>query len=329
MIDVQKLFLLRLQNVERTPETVLLNSHFIEVIKDSKLEPDVQETAIKLVGSGIDQYPSVVGRRKANCTLAHYMRGYGTGNLPHWVNNARAAWFTLSENNGYYILRPSNVAQIAATVWEYSGDTGASSSLVYKAGNIKFDWKITLDFSGDNVAKIEFTGVGAEVADYANATHPVVVKNRTAVPGLTGVTLTINGDSDYRPLQFEFTGGQPVEATVDPSQTSGVGICKVTDREIKFTGKVYRDVTGTTSPSSALRAGTAAATSFSWGSGECILRSNYTQITKCVPTEENGIQTWDLEGICQRNHFEIRVKGGASSSSSSSRSSSSESSSSL
>ena len=293
MEQVLRLFLLKIQSTEGTAETDLDGSNFIEVEDSSRLEPDVVPTEINLVGGGYEQDAAVIGRRKANVTLSWPLRKWGaqdSGITPDWVNAWTAARFSHTQNNGYHILKPSNTVYTDCTVWRYSGDLNASKSLLAKAFNVKFDWKLSFDFSGDTIARLELTGVGAYDGAPANATQPTVSKNRSAVPGLTGVTMSINGDSDYVCTSLEITGNQSVDPTTMPSATGGVGVASVTSRKIKFSAKCYMDVTGTVDPEAALFALTEGAVAVSWGVGtEISVSCAYAQITKVVPSDENGV----------------------------------------
>ena len=325
MEDTLKLFLFKLQGTEGTPETSLLGIDLLECEAGSKVEPDIAVTDIALVGGGYTQDAAVVGRQKANVTLICPIRNFGAAasqEEPDWGIVLECSRFAKVENNSYYYYTPSNTVTKDGTCWEYSGNLSATSCLLQKAGNLKFNPKFTFDFAGDTIGKVEFTGVGRDIEAPSNATQPAVEKNRTAVTPLRSATLTINGDSDYRCLNLEIDFNQDVEASTLPSDSTGVGKAHVTTRKAKFTCKVYRDVTGTTDAPAALLALTSGALNLTYGaSSNIVVACGYSQITKVTPSEENGVQTYDIEGQLNRNDFSIGVLGGATSSSSSSSSS--------
>jgi len=322
MVENLKQFLFKKQSVEGTPETSLVGTDFLELEPSSGIEPDVTATEINLVGNGFDQDAAVIGRYRANVTATAPLRPFGAADsstAPDYGALLECAGFSETEQNSYFDYVPISTSTTDGTLWEYSGDLNTSSCLLTKAGNLKFDWKVTLDFSGDVIGKIEFTGAGRYDGASTTATQPSITKNRTAVPPLRGVTMQINADADYRPISFEFTGNQEVEPTVLASHASGVGLSKITSRKIKFTGKFYRDITTTTDPQAAMFALTEGLTSFSWSTTNgIVVAATYTQITKVTSSDENGCQTYDVEGQCNRNDFKIRVLGGTSSSSSAS-----------
>ncbi len=322
MEDKLKLFLFQKQDTEGTPETDLTGADMVELEPASGIEPDISPTEIDLVSGSFDQDAAVIGRYRANVTATAPLRPFGAADSdvePDFGPILECAGFSVNAQNSYYDYVPVSTSTTDGTMWEYSGAKGANLSLLTKAGNLKFDWKVNLDFSGDVIGRIELTGAGRYDGAPTNSTQPSVTKNRTAVPPLRGVTMQINADADYRPISFEFTGNQEVDPTVLASHVSGVGMSKITSRKIKFSGKFYRDVTGTTDPQAALFALTEGLTSFSWTSTNgVVVMATYTQLTKVTPSEENGVQTYDVEGQCNRNDFKIRVIGGTSSSSSSS-----------
>jgi len=325
MEDTLKLFLFKKQATEGTPETSLLGIDLLECEAGSKIEPDVTMTEIALVGGGYTQDAAVMGRQKANVTLICPIRNFGAAaslEEPDWGIALECSRFAKVENNSYYWYSPSNTVTLDGTCWEYSGNLSASSCLLKKAGNLKFNPKFTFDFAGDTIGKVEFTGVGRDGGAPANATQPAVEKNRTAVTPLRTATLTINGDSDYRCLNLEIDFNQDIEASTLPSDSTGVGKSYVTTRKAKFTCKVYRDVTGTTDAPAALRALTSGTLNLTYGSSSnIVIQCGYSQLTKVMPSDENGVQTYDIEGQLNRNDFKIGVLGGATSSSSSSSSS--------
>jgi len=332
MISTERLFLLKLQDTEGTPETTLVGTDVFEADPGSKIDPDPSKTPIKLVAGKRDQEATVIGRKLANVTLNAPMRPWGASGsrvTPDWVRALQCAGFEKTENNGYWILKPTSTVRKDCTVWMYSGDLRSSYSLLQKVGNVKFDFTINMDFSGDVISKIELTGMGRYDGAPSNATQPSVSRNRTAVPALTGCTMQIGGDSDYRVLSLTITGNQPTEATVLPTHASGVGINEITDTELKISCKAYREITTTADPEASLYNLTTGALRVWWDADNDVkIDGGYMQIIDVKPSDENGVETWDIEGILQRNDLTIRCLGGTSSSSSSSLSSSSSSSSS-
>jgi hypothetical protein len=323
MVKAQELFLMKIQETAGTAETGLDGDDLIEVMPDSSLEADTSFTEINLVGGGYTQDKGTPGMRRANVSLSFPLRDFGDGIKPDYVRGLQAARFDLTENNGYYILTPSDTATTDCTVWHYTGDLTASGAVLEKASNVKFDWTISFDFSGDGIAKLDLSGVGKHGGDVSDATQPTVNKNRTSVPSLTGVTMQINGSSDYECTSLTINGNQTVEPRVNPADSSGVGGTEVTERKIKFTATVYCDTKATIDPMNSFLNSTTGALKIHWGtSDEIKIDANYAQFTK-APTrsDNNGITTYELEGLLERNDFVMRIAGGESSSSSSSSSS--------
>lgn len=328
MENSKQLHLFKLQSVEGTPETGLVGTDLCECNADSNIEPDVVATELDIVSGGFDQYQAVIGRKKANSTLSFPLRNYGAAGSstePHWGKPLQCAGFAKTENNGYYIYTPTNDTSQDGTHWMYSGSTASSGAILRKAGNLKYDWKVSFDFAGTSIAMLELTGAGQyDNSAPADATQPSVTKNRTVVPPLRGVTMTINGVSGYRMINLEINGNQAVEPTTLPTDNTGVGIASITNRKIKFSMKAYMELNAVANPENAMYAITEGLTDVLWDSNSKVqITANYAQITKVTPSDENGVTTWDIEGQFNRNDFSIRTLGGATSSSSSSSSSSS------
>jgi hypothetical protein len=317
-----ELWLLKLQSAEGTAETSLVDSDFVECDAGSKIDEDIQTTEINLLGQGMQQDYASVGRKKANFTMVFPLRRFSdTKEKPDWVKALQIAGFAVGSHNGYWVCRPSSTLRKSGTIWHYSGDPNPSASIVTKIGNAKADWKIELPFSGDNYGKVTLTGVGSLVSIPALATQPIVDKDRSLVPGLTGVTMQINGVSTYQCTNLEFSGNQGIESMVKPTDTSGVGISRIKGRKIKFSCKAYTEVPATIDPMTALYNSTVGLSNVYWGTGSMLkIDAQNTQITKCARGEENGITVWDIEGLVGGNAFTIKCDGGNSSSSSSSSS---------
>ena len=310
MENTLKLFLLKLQSVAGTPEAALVAGDLAEVDPASGIESDTQVAEIDLVGGGYTQDKAVVGRKKANVNLNFPIREEQAGHTPKLVEALQCARFAVTESAGYFVLTPSNTTTDDCTVWEYSGDLGASLSLVHKAGNIKFNGKLSFDFSGDSYGKCELNGVGLEVAAPIVGTQPTVTKDNSVVNALLGVTCSINGDSDYEPLSLEIDFGQEVENKTLASDATGCGESAITKRKIKFTTKVYRQIPATTDPIAALYATTEGVLNLAYGASDIMkVECNNAQITSVKKDEDAGIETYTIEGQINQNDLTISITG--------------------
>ncbi len=310
MENTLKLFLLKLQGTPDTPEAALVAGDLAEVDPSSGIESDTQVAEIDLVGGGYTQDIAVVGRKKCNVNLNFPIREEQAGHTPKLVEAIQCARFAVTESAGYFVLTPSNTVQTDCTVWEYSGDLGASLSLVHKAGNVKFNGKLSFDFSGDSYGKCELNGVGQEVAAPIVGSQPTVTKDDSVVNALLGVTCTINGDADYEPLSLEIDFGQEVENKTLASDTTGCGGSVVTKRKIKFTTKVYRAIPATVDPIAALYAATEGTLNLAYGAADLIkIECNNAQITSVKKDEDAGIETYTIEGQINQNDLTISITG--------------------
>lgn len=305
-----KLFLIKIQADEGTPEVSLDGANFFWVFTESKLDNAIAITELDLTGDGYDQINAVVGMEKGNTELIAPLRNYGDGVTPEIDVAMQAAGFDLTTSVPYYIYTPSDTNRKSCTVWCYSGNKNAGDAVLEKLGNTKFDWKLDFDFSGNMYGRITFTGDGRYIADPSDDSHPAVTVNRTNVPSLKGSSLTINGSTNYRVVSLGLAGNQPISTTPLFSDPTGVGITGIDEKKIKFTTKVYLDKVATIAPIAALKARTEGLLDFSWGTGPLAqITGNYSQITKCTKSTEGGFQTWDIEGQLNRNDFELKLRG--------------------
>lgn len=306
------LWLLKTQATPGTPEVALAAGDYIECTKDSAgIEADPQSADIDLAGNGYGHDQAVQGRKLANVGLTFPLREELAGHIPGAVIACQSARFAMTENGGYFELAPSNIIQTDCTVWEYSGNMNTDACLLHKAGNVKFGGKLIFDFSGDCYGKLELTGNGLEVGAPIDASQPTVAKDGSVVSALTSVpTFTLCGETVFRPLNLEIDFGQEVAVSVLPSASTGSGKAHVTNRKMTYTAKLIRDIVATVDPVTKSYAGTLGAMALIYGTGAAIdLSCTSISIRKWSKSEDNGIETIDLEGQILDNSLLLKIKG--------------------
>lgn len=307
-----KLWLLKLQAVPGTPEVALDATDYIEATEDSSgIAADIQSADIALSGNGYGHDLAVQGRRLVNAGLTFPLREEQAAHIPGFVKALQCARFAMTENAGFFELVPSNTVEHDCTIWEYSGNLNAGASLVSKAGNVKFGGKLSFDFGGDCYAKMELTGNGLEIEPPSNSSQPTVVKDGSVIPSLKNVaTFTLNGSSSYRVLTLDIDFGQEIAVSVLPSVISGCGKAHVTNRKITWSAKVYRELTTTVDPIVDQYASNPGALSLVYGASNGIdLSCPSVTVRKVANSEENGIESWDLEGQVLNNDLLLKIAG--------------------
>lgn len=283
----------------------------LECLAGSKIdsEPEV-ETVVNVAGA-LDQDPAVPGREPCKGTLNMKMNPAITSGmvLPSWARVlVGSCAFTTAATTGTgpsnFDLTPVSVFTTAGILAYYTGNLETNGSLIQTHYNLVGDWKITI--SANKAPEISYTVDGAFYGQTIG-TQPSVTKGRVSATAFKNATIQIGGVSTYQLISADISGNQAPQLTEDPSQANGCGYATITDRKIKFTAKVY--TTTVEDPKTALRNQTEGAIKFQWGATTSIIRigGTYSQITKCVGADQNGIKTWDLEGQWNRNDFKIQI----------------------
>ena len=320
-VNELELFLFGVQVDNETEQSSLVGGDLLEVVKGSTFKYANDITEVSLVSNVFDQVKAVPGKRDADLVLNVPLRNFAIidiGTKPDFGKLLRCCDFSEGYNNGYWIYIPSSGGGESGTAWHYSGRSKAAANL-QKAFNLKGDWKISGEAGKPGYLEATMKGV---YSGYSEATPPTITRNRTVIPAIIGATIVINGYA-YKFITFEISGNQPIDPTLDATQTHGGGQSMMTDRKIKMSAKVYMPLQSTVDPIDALQEVTEGAITLYWGaSSEIKINASYSQITKVDTSEQNGVTTYDLELNLNRNDFAVRVLGANSSSSSSSSSSS-------
>lgn len=310
MIKKLELFLLALQSTFGSGVSSLTASDYADVEGGSSLENNLTMHDIDQTSGTFNQPAMVPGDMAADASLIYRLRTWGDNDPGSVANAFQCAGFVITNLLKVYTLTPSSdcSAWKDATIWHYTGNLSAGGSLLEKANNVMFDWEISMPTGG--IPKVTFTGVGSHVGAAINATQPTVTQDAQATKALIGVALTVNG-TVYKTIEFNISGNQDVENTIDQSATYGRDRSLVTGKGFKWTAKVYATVTGDGDPFAELLAGTLATTSISWGVAPnkwtIASGSSKSQITSRKKSDNNGVTTFDLEGIFVDNDLTIDV----------------------
>lgn len=296
-----------------TAESSFLASDVMEVEAGAKIsiEPRVRE--ISLVSGKFGQNQSVIGPREASISASMPFRTGGVAGSPGDVAlflQACGLKETDSSNTFTYIPTSKQSEFKDFTAWALSGNNDTSSAEQYVVQNIMGSGKITLDFD-QNSAMFAFEGKGALNAAPSSASQVDKTASSIVVPSLVGATIGFFSDTDYIPISIEFDLGNEVSVTLNPSNTNGLGISLIAKRKIKWTAKVYRD--SGIDPHGTLFAGTLGGISVAWGTGtnRHTVATTKAQITDVKDSDQNGISTYDLSGICVDNDLTITINTNA------------------
>lgn len=313
MTKKKELFLAAIQANDRTPVETLDGTNFIEPQDGSKLElmPENEENNT-VSGSINTQNPHIIGMMGAQAELNFLMRSVGDAAAPDWATVAQAAGLELASievgvDSYKYELSPSEGVGLALTLWHYGGSKETLGATLKKAGNLKFQWKISAEMG--KAAQFNLTGgKGAAVALPSAGTQPTVTKVEGVTPAVSQLTKSIIGEESYVPLNFSFEGGEVVEQRFDGSEF-GYGECDITDRKIKWSAQVYADSPDVLDPMTAMRAASSGVLSFNWGRvGEKMeISSQAAQIIDIKENYAGNIPVWDISGICIDNDLLITI----------------------
>ncbi len=310
MVNKNEVFELAIQNTFGSALTSLTASDHADVESGSILENSLNVHEVDETSGGFNQPQVVIGDMPAEVNLNYRLRSWGDDDIGSVGKAFQCAGFLVSNVSKVYTLTPtsSRCEWKDATVWHYTGSKCASGALLEKASNVMFDWEISLPMGG--IPKVSFTGTGAHGGAATTATSPTITRNTQATKALTGVTMTILGVS-YKVVEFAIQGGTTVENTIDQSATYGRGHTLITDKKIKWTAKVYATVVADGDPFAQMLAGTLATSSIAWGTGPngwtIASGANKTQVTSRKKSDNNGVTTFDLEGVYIDNDMTIAI----------------------
>lgn len=309
-----ELLLLKTQTVFGTEETALTATDLVETIGPAKLKVNPGMTEIKLVAGGLDQDASIPGITECDLSFSIYARASAADTPGQFGLCCESAAMIKAEAvDGTFTYNFTSDLALAkdATAWGYSGNLGTNLSILHKMGNGVINPKWSQETG--KPAVMECTTGMSFVGIPASATQPTITKVRTLPPALIAGTLTFAGVSTYKILSFEFDPGQGMQMSKDPADTYGTGVSVLTERAIKWKAKVYRDVVATLGtgldPYSLMLGKTITAMSIACGAApqKVTFASTYTQITDVDHDDDNGIETWTLSGLCERNDFTVTL----------------------
>lgn len=307
MVPNQKLLLVKQQSTFGTPETSGLDGdHAIETEGPHSLSYDADVTEVRRVAGVFDQDLHIPGAKTYEVSFSTYCHGGGSADSGDYGRLLQVSGLAESETTGTFTYTPINdlTALKDATIWTYSGNTGSSSSVLRKMGNVILSPKWT--FEANKPAMLELTGTGVKAAAVADSTQPSVTKERVDPSAMINAsTITINGDSDYGIISGEIDFGQEVSMKKDPKDTYGRGASTVTDRQIRWSFQVYADTVATINPEAALEAKTTGTLQIAFGSAPSSVdwTLSYSQILGIEHNEDDGFETYTISGLAARNDF--------------------------
>jgi hypothetical protein len=318
MISKLELFLYKTQSVlgydyDMAGAASLAGSDLLECLHGSKIDSEPVVEAVVNVAGSLDQDPAIPGQEPSKGTINMKMiPGVNSGaSLPDWArvlcgSCGFAAETVTGTGASSFTITPISAFTTAGMIWHYTGNVSANSALLQKHYNLVGDWKIKLE--ANKAPEISFTLDGA-FHSQTDSTQPSATKSRVSAQALKAATISIVNSSTYQLISAEISGNQAPQSTEDPSEENGMGVSRVTDRKIKFSAKVYAQKAATNDQKTALRNSTEGQIAFGWGTGDKIMTigGSYSQLTKCVRGEQNGISTWDIEGQWNRNDFAITI----------------------
>jgi hypothetical protein len=134
------------------------------------------------------------------------------------------------------------------TLWGYTGDKTAFSSLLTIISSAMFDCKIVGELG--KALMFEFTGKGAvEDGQFPQAdNYPTGMPLLSSiVPAVIKATTMTIGSISFKILKFDLTFGNKVELVKDMSKQYGNSQATITGREVKFTAQALQTSLGTAS----------------------------------------------------------------------------------
>jgi hypothetical protein len=313
---IQVLF--KQQTTFGTPEVALIASDLLEVESGAQLQFDPSITEMALVGAGFPQNEPVIGPSEASVSLSVPLRtggvegntGYVGKLLPCLGMKETASDSDADLANDRYIYTFSNKQSEwkDATVWGYTGNLDANSSVVRKCGNLMFGGDLNIDFD-KSTAMLSLSGKGAYVAAAVVGTQATTSPSGILIPEVKNATVSIMANSTIVPVDFKISFSQEAQPRLNPRVSYGKGLTVVRGRKLKWTSKVYIEKPATFDPEALLYARTKAALSISWGTvpNKITISSAKQLITGCNYSEHGGIQCWDLSGIFVDNDLSIQL----------------------
>lgn len=282
----------------------------VETIGPAKVKVNPNVTPLELVGGSFDQDASIPGYIDNDVTFQVPMRAKAADDVGQCGKLMRLCAMVEAEGTDgvfTYNFTSARASMYAASFLAYGGNLDTNGTIRQGGYNAVLSPKWTIE--GGKYATMDITMKSCFIP-WATATAPTVTKERTLPSAFVGATtMTVMADTDYKVISATIDPQQEVRLTKDPSATYGMGVSVVTNRKIKWTAKVYRDVLATVDPMTALLGKTIAAVTFEYGTAPQKVKFDmtYCQITDIEQDDEEGVETWTLSGLCERNNLTITL----------------------
>jgi hypothetical protein len=288
-----------------------------QVLKGSTADFDVQMDPVEIVAGGFDQYASVPGKQTGKIALNYPMipnSGTTYQTAPQWSKVLTGSCNFLQASTiggtvpGSWVLTPGTAQTTCGIVDHYMGDQASNAAPKKRFYNVNGTFKITGE--ANKVPQIQYSLDGAFYGE-SDATQPDIssTKLRQNPYAFKGATINTAGLAALKVLKFEIDGTQAIANRDDPSETNGAGYTDITDRKIKWKVTAYAVTNSIAGILANLLATTEGSLNMKWGpTNQTIqLLSAYAQFTMRKRGEANGISTFELDGQCNRNDFQIGI----------------------
>ena len=304
------LLLISEQGIYGTMVTPLISTDIVETIGVVKITNNPNNTELSLVAGGLSQDASIPGAIDQDISFQIPMRVAAADNVGQCGKVMRLCGMKETEGTDgifSYTFTSKQSEMKDGTVWGYSGNLDSSESVRKVGFNAVFSPKWTIE-----AGKFSVMDVTSKMcfAPWAAATQPTITKEQTLPSAFVGATtVTIMGDTDYKLLSLTIDPQQEIRLTKDPKATYGYGASIITDRKIKFTAKVYRDNLSTVDPMTLLLGKTIAAIEVTYGTApqKVTYASSYAQINTVEEDDEEGVESYTINGLFERNDFTVTL----------------------
>lgn len=311
-----------------SPDSLFGASDFLMVADGFSLDVTQEMTAQKYATGIFDQHRSVPGTVSADAKITTYLSANNSNSTGY--PDAQADAFAI-----YLLASGMSVAQVgdedsltraywptsnytgwnALKLHKYSGDLTAGNSLLTKACGVMFNGVIKGEIG--KPISLELTGKGAVSAMPANVDYPggTFTQLSDVIPAVLKSSAFQIAGGTYKLLTFEWDFGNKIELVKDMTAPFGFGYAEITDRTAKWKVKVYESPYGEgTNPFGAMAAGTVTDIKIVVGTSPTELTfktgygsANQAQITSIKPGNDNGINTWEIDGIVLNNDWAMLV----------------------
>jgi hypothetical protein len=311
-----------------SPDSLFSAADFLQVADGFSLDLTQEMTAQKYATGQFDQHRSVPGTVSADAKITTYLDANANSSHPYpggaydsFQMYLECSGMTMTQGIG--IMRTYQPVSdytkwMACTLHKYTGDTvagPATNSLLTTAMGVMFNGVIKGEIG--KPLSLELTGKGAVSAMPANVTYPTgpFTQLSDVIPAvLKAQAFTIAG-ATYKLLTFEWDFGNKIELVKDMTAPFGFAYAEITDMAAKWKAKVYESPYGSgDNPFADMAAGTITDIGIVIGQpgsaltlGTGINSALKAQITAIKQGNENGINTWDLDGIVIGNDWGLIV----------------------